>query len=95
MPQYAFAKKTILPIAIGGTINHLLSIDYSIKPLLSVMGATHILRGLYIVNSQIQFDEQGEIQLDLDIQERLDTSLQELFGIVKQKQLVPVLTYQH
>ncbi|MEY2831126.1 MAG: hypothetical protein RLZZ574_384 [Cyanobacteriota bacterium] len=95
MPQYAFAKKTILPIAIGGTINHLLSIDYSIKPLLSVMGATHILRGLYIVNSQIQFDDRGEIQLDLDIQERLNTSLQELFGIVKQKQLVPVLTYQH
>jgi FMN reductase len=44
MPQSVFSGKTILPIAIGGTINHLLSIDYAIKPLLSAMGATHILK---------------------------------------------------
>jgi FMN reductase len=92
MPQYAFAGKTILPIAIGGTINHLLSIDYAIKPLLSVMGATHILQGVYIVNSQIQFDEQGHIQLDIEIEERLQASIEELASTVKQKQLVPCVT---
>ncbi|MGL5831673.1 MAG: NADPH-dependent FMN reductase [Waterburya sp.] len=91
MPQYAFAEKTILPIAIGGTINHLLSIDYSIKPLLSAMGATHILRGIYIVNSQIQFDDRGEIQLDIEVEERLQTSLKQLLSTVKQKQLEPCI----
>ncbi|MGJ5674004.1 MAG: NADPH-dependent FMN reductase [Nostochopsis sp.] len=87
MPQYAFAEKTILPIAIGGTINHLLSIDYAMKPLFSAMGATNILRGIYIINSQIQFDEQKHIQLDSEIEERLQSSIQELVSSVKQKQL--------
>lgn len=90
MPQYAFAGKTILPIVTGGTINHLLSIDYAIKPLFSAMGATHILRGVYIVSSQIQFDEQGHIQLDNEIEERLQASIQELVSTVNQKQLVSV-----
>lgn len=68
MPQYAFAGKTILPIVTGGSINHLLSIDYAIKPLFSAMGATHILKGVYVVSSQIQFNEQKQIQLDSDIE---------------------------
>lgn len=85
MPQYAFSGKTILPIVVGGTLNHLLSIDYAIKPLLSAMGSTHILKGVYIVNSQIQFDEQGCIQLDNEIEERLQASVQELVTTVKQQ----------
>lgn len=90
MPQSAFARKTILPIATGGTISHLLSIDYTMKPLFSAMGATHILKGVYIVSSQIQFDEQGQIQLDSEIEERLQASIQELISTVKQQQLVGV-----
>lgn len=92
LPQYALAEKTILPIATGGTSNHLLSIDYAIKPLLSAMGATHILRGVYIVSSQIQFVEQGHIQLDIEIEKRLQASIQELVNTVKQKQFVPSVT---
>lgn len=88
MPQYAFAGKTILPIATGGSINHLLSIDYAMKPLFSTMGATHILRGVYVVSSQIQFDEHGHIQLDNEIQQRLAVSVEELVSTVKHKQLV-------
>ncbi len=90
MPEYAFAGKTVLPIATGGTINHLLSIDYAMKPLFSAMGATHILRGVYVVSSQIQFDEQGNIQLDSEIEERLQASIQELVSTVKQKQLFSI-----
>lgn len=88
MPQYAFAGKTILPIVIGGSINHLLSIDYAMKPLFSAMGATHIQRGVYVVSSQIQFDQHAQIQLDSEIEERLQVSIQELISTVEQKQLV-------
>jgi FMN reductase len=86
MPQSGFAGKTVLPIAIGGTSNHLLSIDYAMKPLLAAMGATHILKGVYIVTSQIEFDEKGQIQLDSEIEERLLISLQELAEALKHKQ---------
>ncbi|MEH1806260.1 NADPH-dependent FMN reductase [Nostoc sp.] len=90
MPQYAFSGKTILPIVTGGSINHLLSIDYAIKPLFSAMGATHILKGVYVVSSQIQFNEQKKIQLDSDIDQRLKASIQELVNTLTQKQLVAV-----
>lgn len=59
MPQYAFAGKTILLIAIGETINHLLSIDYAIKRLLSVMGATHILQGVYMLTHKFSLMSRG------------------------------------
>jgi FMN reductase len=78
MPQYAFAGKTILPIATGGTITHLLSIDYAMKPLFSVLGATNILRGVFILDSQMQRDDEGTLTLDADIESRLKDSLTEL-----------------
>ncbi|MDX2271867.1 MAG: NADPH-dependent FMN reductase [Cyanobacteriota bacterium] len=78
LPQYAFADKIILPMAVGGTINHLLAIDYGMKPLFSVMGAAHILKGVYAVNSQIQFTPEGAIQLEAELEERLVQAIQEL-----------------
>lgn len=82
MPQYAFSGKTILPIATGGTITHLLSIDYAMKPLFGVLGATHILRGVFILDSQMQRDEGGKLTLDDDIEARLKDSLTELVSFI-------------
>lgn len=76
LPQYAFSDKTVFPIATGGTVTHLLSIEYSMKPLFAVLGATHIERGIFIVDAQMQRLEGGGIQLDDDIETRLQDSLQ-------------------
>lgn len=83
LPQYAFEGKTILPIAVGGTLNHLLSIDYAMKPLFSVMGATQILKGVYILSSQITFDDQGILSLDTEVEERLQSALTELQQVIR------------
>lgn len=85
MPQYAFKNKIMLPIATGGTIAHLLSLDYAIKPLFSVMGATHILQGVYILDSQIQRTDTGSIQLADEIESRLKDALLELFTTLRSK----------
>ncbi|MEO0434321.1 MAG: FMN reductase (NADPH), partial [Cyanobacteria bacterium J06656_5] len=85
LPQYAFSDKTIFPIATGGTITHLLSIEYSMKPLFAVLGATHIKGGIFIVDSQIQRLEAGDIQLDEDIKARLQKSLLEFATDIKQQ----------
>lgn len=88
LPQYAFSDKTIFPIATGGTITHLLSIEYSMKPLFAVLGATHIKRGVFIVDSQIQRLEAGGIQLDEDVEARLRESLLEFAAEIKQQKQV-------
>lgn len=89
LPQTAFAGKPILPIATGGTIAHLLSIDYAFKPLLSALGARNILAGVYIVDSQLPKLDNGTYQfVDEEIEQRLRNSVHELIALVRSS--VPV-----
>jgi FMN reductase len=83
LDQDAFTGKVILPIATGGTLAHLLAIDFAMKPVLAVMGATHILKGIYILSSQIQFEADGTLRLEADIEERLQAGIRALAQAVK------------
>lgn len=78
LPQKGLAEKVILPVFIGGTINHLLAIDYALKPVLSVLGARHILAGVYVIDSQVQRDSQGQLMLDGEVKRRFNDALREL-----------------
>jgi FMN reductase len=82
MPQYAFSGKTILPIATGGTITHLLSIDYAMKPLFGVLGSTSILRGIFILDSQMEKTNDGGIILEPEIHQRLKDALLDLTSLI-------------
>ncbi|HEY9698360.1 MAG TPA: NADPH-dependent FMN reductase [Trichocoleus sp.] len=84
LPQNALAGKTILPIATGGTIAHLLSIDYALKPVLSVLGARNVLSGVYVVDSQLQRQDSGGYQfIDIEIEQRLQNSVYELISAIQ------------
>ncbi|NJK28008.1 MAG: NADPH-dependent FMN reductase [Coleofasciculaceae cyanobacterium SM2_3_26] len=83
LPQYGFANKLMLPIATGGTLAHLLAIDCGMKPLFSVMGATHILRGVYVEDAQMPRKETGELTIDTTIEERLKVALDELAAVLQ------------
>ena len=74
LPQYAFRGKTILPIASGGSLGHLLAIDYAIKPVLSTLGASDVLQGVYLVDQQFRI-ENGQPVVAEEVQQRLDESL--------------------
>jgi FMN reductase len=80
LPQDALLGKPILPIATGGAIAHLLSIDYALKPVLSTLGARHILAGVYIIDSQIQRQPDGSVELAEEVEQRLQISLNELIA---------------
>src|SRR5690606_39239833 len=41
IPQKGLEGKLLLPVFLGGTIAHLLAIDYALKPVLAVLGGTH------------------------------------------------------
>ncbi|SHE13156.1 FMN reductase (NADPH) [Chlamydia abortus] len=77
IPQRGLADKLILPIFMGGTMAHLLSIDYSLKPVLSALAARYMLGGVYIVDSEVTRNEQGSIELSEAIKGRLDDSLRQ------------------
>ncbi|MGW6357834.1 NADPH-dependent FMN reductase [Streptomyces sp. NPDC055092] len=53
LPQYALTGKTVLPLATGGSRAHVLAIDYALRPVLSSMGAAHIVPGWFILDQDI------------------------------------------
>lgn len=82
LPQNSLRDKTIVPLATAGTYGHLLALDYSLKPVLSALGATDLRQGVFVVDNQFQYVE-GGFKLEEEIQTRLDTSLQRLITTVK------------
>lgn len=59
LPQYALAGKTVLPLATGGSTAHVLAIDYALRPVLSSMGASHIVPGWFTLDKDIVVGEDG------------------------------------
>jgi len=61
LPQYALAGKTVLPLATGGTTAHVLAIDYALRPVLSSMGAAHIVQGWFTLDKDISAADDGTL----------------------------------
>ncbi|MGH3416034.1 MAG: NADPH-dependent FMN reductase [Actinocrinis sp.] len=51
LPQTGLAGKAVLPLATGGTLAHLLAVDYALRPVLSALGARHVVQGAFLLDS--------------------------------------------
>ncbi|MGO4328705.1 NADPH-dependent FMN reductase [Cupriavidus sp. 2TAF22] len=71
LPQSGLRDKVVLPIATGGSLAHTLAIDYALRPVLSALGARHILPGIFAVDQQIVFSETHGLSLDPALEARL------------------------
>ncbi|WP_419869308.1 NADPH-dependent FMN reductase [Chryseobacterium sp. CT-SW4] len=78
LPQYALRGKRLLPIATAGSMAHLLAIDFAIKPVLSVLGSSEILPGIYIPDENWKKEESGEIALDEPVKSRLNLAIENI-----------------
>lgn len=74
LPQKGLQNKYVIPIAVGGTPHHLLSIEYSLKPVLSALGATNISQGVFVLSEQIERTAQGVV-IQEEIKERINQQL--------------------
>ena len=79
LPQDAFKGKTVLPLATGGSPNHMLALDYALRPVLQSLGARHILSGIFATDSQVLLSPEGAYSVTDDIGERLDSAVSTLF----------------
>jgi len=78
LPPEALRGKTVLPLATGGSLAHLLALDYALKPVLSALGARDILDGVFATDSQLAPHESGGYVPDRVLVERIDRALQPL-----------------
>ena len=77
LPQFALRGKVVLPLATGGTIAHVLAIDYALRPVLSSLDPLHVVNGLFVLDKQISVLESGEAELDADIDQKLNGALEQ------------------
>ncbi|OCA92013.1 NADPH-dependent FMN reductase [Pseudobacillus wudalianchiensis] len=78
LPQKGFEGKTVLPLVLGGSFGHLLVIEYALKPVLSALGARLILKGAFVLDTQVEYAESGQFLIHLQAEERLGQVLQVL-----------------
>lgn len=53
LPQTGLAHKPVLPFATGGSLAHLLALDYALKPVLASLGARHVLDNVFATEHDI------------------------------------------
>jgi FMN reductase len=63
LPQFAMAGKAILPIGTGGSIAHVLALDYALRPVLQSMGARHIVQSHFVAEASMRVEE-GRMTVD-------------------------------
>ncbi|EOS54943.1 MULTISPECIES: NADPH-dependent FMN reductase [Paenibacillus] len=78
IPQKGLQGKLVLPLFIGGTIAHLLAVDYALKPVVAALGGTHILGGVFAVDQWVSRLENGGFALEEQLRERLDEAVTQL-----------------
>ncbi|CAL9568119.1 FMN reductase (NADPH) [Streptomyces sp. enrichment culture] len=54
LPQDGLAGKTVLPVATGGSLAHVLSLDYALRPVLTALGARHVTAGRFVPDSAVE-----------------------------------------
>ncbi|MEU7344515.1 NADPH-dependent FMN reductase [Streptomyces bacillaris] len=63
LPQYALSGKTVLPLATGGSTAHVLAIGYALRPVLTSMGAAHVVPGWFMLDKDITVRPDGTVAL--------------------------------
>jgi len=80
LPQDAFKGKTVLPLATGGSPNHMLAVDYALRPVLQSLGAAHILQGIFATDAQVTLTPEGAYEVEASIGKRLDDAVDALIA---------------
>ncbi|HLR70704.1 MAG TPA: NADPH-dependent FMN reductase [Pseudogracilibacillus sp.] len=86
LPQDAFKEKAVLPIMTGGSPAHLLALEYTLKPIISILKGQS-LGGVYITDQQIDKESTQPI-IDQDIQNRMNQQINTLMEAIEQKYIV-------
>ncbi|CAN7384084.1 NADPH-dependent FMN reductase [Aquipseudomonas alcaligenes] len=84
LPERALCDKPVLPIASGGSLAHMLAVDYALKPVLSALKAQQVLHGIFAIDAQVSYDDQGGTLAD-DLRQRLGDGLQQLLEILQRR----------
>lgn len=79
LPHGALAGKAVLPLLTGGAPVHALAVDYALRPVLTALGARHVVPGLFLIDKQIERTSDGVV-LGPDVQSTVDAAVGQLIA---------------
>lgn len=69
LPQRALAGKAVLPLAVGGSLAHVLMLDYAFRPVLHSLGVRHSVQGCFLIDTALDLAAPdfvtGDLQRDM------------------------------
>jgi FMN reductase len=66
LPQRGLLGKVVLPVATGGTLAHVLAIDYALRPVLVSLGAEHVTTGRFVLDQHLDHLSGGPLVVDAE-----------------------------
>lgn len=78
LPPNALRSKSVLPMATGGSVSHLLALDYSLQPVLTALGARDVLDAVFAADAQVCWSDGGRCEFDADIRRRVERAARDL-----------------
>lgn len=89
LPQDGLRGKQVLPLATGGSLAHLLALDYGLRPVLHSLGARQLLDAVFATDSQFQKHAALGYVPDAETIARLERALQPLLPAVPREHALP------
>jgi FMN reductase len=74
-PQFGLRGKVVLPFLTGGTLAHVLALDYGLKPVLQSLDPKQTVAGLFFLDKWLSVDEQGGVTIDAEVTPRFEAAV--------------------
>lgn len=90
LPQFGLTGKTVLPLAVGGSMAHVLAIDYGLRPVLCSMAAEQIVTGVFCLDKTLSRTDGGGLTIDGDVERLLRGAVRQFSSGVRRRAPAPV-----
>jgi FMN reductase len=80
LAQDGLSGKVVLPLATGGSLSHMLALDYALRPVLATLAARQVLASIYATPDQLTWDDATGLLLDPAIAARVAIGVADLAG---------------
>jgi FMN reductase len=88
--QLALTGKTVLPLATGGSLTSVLALDYALRPVLSAMGAAHVVPGYFVLDKLVVQSSENGWSIERDARDALDLIIEGFLRAITVKGFVVV-----
>jgi FMN reductase len=88
LPRDALAGKVVLPLLTGGSTAHVLALDYALRPVLSALGADHVLPGRFVLDLDLELLDGRLHRLAQGVAEPLQCSVAGLSTVLREGALI-------